>query len=604
MQAAGLESPSIPHFFSRDLHEISPALNEDLLDLYGRSEQVLANRFAFLNHTEALDAGFNWELHESPGSPALAGWRRELHAFDYAFDLALTYRISRESRYAVHLRYLIAHWIAENPPGLTTGWELRPLARRVRNWILSADLARDEWEHDSAFLSVFQSSLALQCAFLERHAASARSLEAALDCARALHLAAKFFNGPRAEELRAKGRAIIQEAAGMDSREDGPSGLSPVAALREAEALIEILVFHSPGEGQASASLAQAALRILVALEGVLLPDGTLPLFGSSASSAAGPLTDLFALGAVLLDEAAWKKLAGGFGIVPYMLLGEEGKAHFERLGPQTREPESRAVAELGLYRLSGAADSAMIINCVRSLLPGAHEDYASYELGLNGHRVVVDSGAYSPDGESWDKYFQTARAHNVLLVNGCLPQPGIDHFPSLMPEDLKSEEGQRGLRLPVASCDRTRVKSQRVFFCLEGRAWVVLDLVWGEGRPRLQNLLHFYPPFEAEAREDCAVLRSRSQNVTVIPLGPSRVRIQSARGVHSEIPGFYAPDFGVKFAAATLSLEILDSPLPWLGGYLIVPGATPDFQPGEVNPATGTVSFELSERKYFLRVR
>ena len=172
---------------------------------------------------------------------------------------------------------------------------------------------------------------------------------------------------------------------------------------------------------------------------------------------------------------------------MPYMLLGEEGKAHFERLRLQKYEPVSRAVAELGLYRLSGAADSAMIINYVPTRFPGEHEDFASYELGINGHRVVVDSGAYSPEGESWDKYFRSARAHNILLIDDRLPQPDTDHSPILMPEELDLHEGQSGVRLPPANCDRAGVVSQRFFLCLGGRAWVVLDLVCGEGSHRLQ---------------------------------------------------------------------------------------------------------------------
>ena len=84
MESSRFSPADATEFFSQDLHEVPPALNEDLLDLYGRSEQVVANLFAFHNISEALEGDFNWEMHQS------AAWRRELHSFDYALALGMT----------------------------------------------------------------------------------------------------------------------------------------------------------------------------------------------------------------------------------------------------------------------------------------------------------------------------------------------------------------------------------------------------------------------------------------------------------------------------------------------------------------------------------
>ena len=128
--AAGFEPAPTPHFFSTDVRQISPTLNDDLLELYGRAGQVLANRFAFFNSPQAFDEGIDWEPPQTPS------WRAELHACDYAFDLACTFRISGEEVYARQLRYLIAHWIASNPPGSRHRLATAGLARRMRNWML------------------------------------------------------------------------------------------------------------------------------------------------------------------------------------------------------------------------------------------------------------------------------------------------------------------------------------------------------------------------------------------------------------------------------------------------------------------------------------
>lgn len=595
MEAAALESPEIPQLFSRDLREIPPTLNEDLLDLCGRSEQVLANHFTFLNHTEVLQAAFDWELHESPA------WRRELHAFDYALDLALACRISQEDRFARHLRYLIAHWIAENPPGQTTGWQLGPLARRVRNWILAADLARNHWEGDPEFLSLFRRSLALQCVSLGRHAPAAACFETGVDSARALLLAGRFFRGTPGEEFRLKGLSLLQAAAGSETLDDsGVGGRSPAAQLRLAEALVEGVVLHTPGDEARTHALKESAKKVLTELEGVLLPDGTLPLFGPSARSAADDLENLFALGAVIAEEPAWKALAGKFGILPYLLLGEEGKTRFDRLSGTSREAGSHAVPELGLYRLGGTDRSAMVIVGSRSSSENSHEDYGSYQLSLDGHRVVVDSGAYSPEGETWDRYFTSGRAHNVLLIDGEPAAPAIRK--AAQPEWI-SVEGGRGLRLTEGKLQPQGVVNQRALYRLGADGWAVLDRVAGKGCHRLVNLIHFYPTFEVETLQDRAILRSRSTSVSVIPVGLYPAKMAAFRGLNPDYPGWYAPDIGVKFAAAVLTLEVPDCPLPCVGGYLIVPGTEVGYRSGETVAAEGIISFELSGKKYLLPV-
>ena len=71
MAAAGFEPAPTPHFFSTDLRQINPTLNDDLLELYGRAGQVLANRFAFFNSSQAFDEVIDWEPPQTPSWRAI-----------------------------------------------------------------------------------------------------------------------------------------------------------------------------------------------------------------------------------------------------------------------------------------------------------------------------------------------------------------------------------------------------------------------------------------------------------------------------------------------------------------------------------------------------
>ncbi len=597
IDAEGLVAQSaIPRLFSRNLREISPSLNEDLLDLFERSDQRLANHFTFLNRSRRFEAEIDWESDES------LSWRVELQALDAALDLALTYRISLEERYAHHLRYLIAHWIAENPSCLGTGWTLRPLAQRVRNSILAADLARADWERDPEFLEVVRQSLAIQSTCLLRQAGSVRLPTEAVECARALLLAGKFFRGGRGTAFRAKGLEVLSQALDLGvNRRDREQPMWPDDLLRMAAAVSEWLVFEEEGE---EADFLRAQLReILSMLEGVLLPDGTLPRFGPTAGASKDEFADVAALAAVLLGDPTWKSLAGKFGILPYMLWGEDGKARFEAIPQKPWIPENRLLPQAGFYRLVGAEGSALVINGQDSSSPEDHADQSSFELSIQGQRVLVDAGAFSPGEEPESAYFRSALAHNVLLVDGAGPRATAEKIARRFPKDWERGPGFTALSLSRTGFDPLGFSHQRAWFSLEGGAWVVLDRLEGEGARSTVSLLHFFPTLEIECRGDRAIARSRALTVTVIALGQPQAQMTVSRGDEGQYPGWYSPEYGIKYPASVLALEWPRGPLPWMAGYLIISGAEAMFRAGSTDPHTGEISFELSGIDYRLAV-
>jgi hypothetical protein len=596
--AAGLDVPQIPHLFSRDVREFPSTLNDDLLDLFGVGEKTLSNQFIFQKHSKKFPETIDWQRHEDPA------WLAELHAFDYGLELALNYRISGEERYAKHLRYLIASWIAANPPGRGPGWLLHPLARRVRNWILSADLARGDWERDAMFLDLVAGSLALQATFLFRHAAAADSANDALDCARALLLAAKFFGGSQAARHRSSGDAIIlQHLESHFSSAGQYIEPRPGSQARLAITLLERLLFNDRESGQAN-FLKQKLATVLGGIEGILLPEGVMPLFGPAPCSSSAELADIFAFAAVLLNDPIAKNLAGKFGVLPYLFLGEPGKACFESAADTRWVAATRLQPQSSLYRLSGSESSAAVITGRLSVSQHDHQDSFSYELSIHGQHVVVDSGAYAPHGEPSNQFFASARAHNVMLVDEQGPRGQAAETPATHAAILESREGITGLQLAHTGFSDLGLRAQRAWFSLNENVWVILDRIEGAEGRRFTSLIHFYPTFNIELRDARAVVRSHSLTLSVIPLGSPRPNANLSRGDDPKFPGWYAPEIGMKLPASVLRLEWEGVSLPWLGGYLIVVGESPAFETGETNAAAGATGFSLFGKQYQLSFR
>lgn len=601
--ASGLVVPRIPFLFSQNLRELPPSLNDELLDLFGGSEKTLLNQFTFQAHGQTFPEEIGWETHPS------AAWRAEFHAFDYGLDLALNYRISGEGGYARHLRYLIAHWIGANPPGQGTGWKPGPLARRVRNWILAADLARKDWESDAVFFKLVTQSLALQATFLQQYAPAFPFTETALDSARALLLAGKCFEGKKGDELWLAGRNILLNEIDYQVASNGSHGESrPAAQLNLAQAVIEFLIFSSKNNGEDDErSFVKEKLRqILKSIEGILLPDRTLPLFGPALASPIDDMADLFAIAAVLLKEPLWKNLAGKFGVLPYMLLGESGKTDFDHLPEAQSNTGTASNPQCALYRLSNTGESAIVINGRLPRTSEDHQDGLTYELAIRGQRVVVDSGAFAGSHGTSEKYFSSARAHNVLLVDGNGPHHGSSHQFHPPAELCELADGSMGSRLTHRGLPFPGVAHQRAWYCLDEANWVILDRLDGKRRHSAISLIHFYPTFEIELRDNLALVLSHSLNLTVFPLGPPRQahpKMVATRGDHSEFPGWFAPESGMKFPASVLRLEWKDFSLPFVGGYLIVSGTELSFEPVEMDTPAGSISFRLSGKQYCLSV-
>jgi hypothetical protein len=147
-------------------------------------------------------------------------------------------------------------------------------------------------------------------------------------------------------------------------------------------------------------------------------------------------------------------------------------------------------------------------------------------------------------------------------------------------------------------------LQHERAWFRLENNAWLILDWLNGQEVHRCTSILHFYPTLEIVTGVDRALVRSRAWSFAVIPVGSAKPRASVSRGDHSQFPGWYSPEFGVKFPAAVLALDWTEVELPWLGGVLITSGADEPFRQVETIPADGRVRLEFSGKTYNLQMK
>lgn len=335
---------------------------------------------AMLGERGSIDSASDWT---DPARTAL--WRYHLHYFDDLRSSGAFDRVGWNDA-------LIARWIDENGHGSAPAWDAYPTSLRIVNWV--------RWSRIHGLSSAAVQSLAEQ----------ARHLRANLEWhllgnhlfanAKALVFAGSAFEGREAEEWLGKGLSLLRRELREQVLADGGHfERSPMYHALVLEDVLDLvaLVRSTPGAfarpEETEEWLGQIADRMGDWLARMSHPDGDISLFNDAAmGQAPGP--------AALRDYA--------------LRLG--------RRRPAAPADGVTHLAESGYVRIgAGAAVALLDVGEIGpDHLPGhAHADTLSFELSLDGRRLVVDSGTsrYEPGPERLAQ--RSTAAHNTIEVDG-----------------------------------------------------------------------------------------------------------------------------------------------------------------------------------------
>lgn len=307
-------------------------------------------------------------------------WTYQLHYFD---DLN-----AREAaaRVAWH-RQLLSRWVRENPPALGPGWEPYPLSRRVVNWV--------KWALGGQPLpEACQASLAVQVRWLRRRLERHLLGNHLLANAKALVYAGAYFDGAEADRWYRGGVALVGRQLREQVLADGAHvELTPMyhaAALEDLLDLINLLAaFGRPVPGDWP--LLAARMRNWLAV--MTHPDGEIAFFNDAAFDAAPSLREV--------DEYA------------------------RRLGLPQPERVASPLATLAAsgYVRAILGPASLICDCGPvgpDYLPAhAHADTLSFELSIDGRRVLVNSGTSQYGADAERQRQRGTSAHNTVSIDG-----------------------------------------------------------------------------------------------------------------------------------------------------------------------------------------
>ncbi len=368
---------------------------------------------------------------------------------------------------------LLKSWIGENPAGHSNGWEPYPLSLRICNWI-KWHLAGYPLEHTAL------ESLAAQAGYLSKTLEYHLLGNHLFANAKAMIFAGAFFDGSTAEDWLSTGLRILAEQLPEQILSDGGHfERSPMYHSLILEDLLDLINLGRAYPGLLP-DWSRAAGRMLSWLRQMTHPDGEIAFFNDAAFAIApGP--------------AALEAYAARLGVPrTQTALGESGYIRLEN---------SRAVL---LF------DAAPI---GPDYQPGhAHADSLSFELSVDGHRAIVNSGISTYENNAERLAQRSTDAHNTLRIDGQDSSEVWSAFRVAQRArafDVRTDyrtfaeaahDGYKRLGDPAIHRRRLDLKPDRV---------VITDQVEARREHAIEIFLHLHPEADPDIRLDEKFIRA-----------------------------------------------------------------------------------------------
>jgi uncharacterized heparinase superfamily protein len=451
-------------------------------------------------------------------------WRYNLHYFDYLHD---------PQRSSENKCFLIGNWIQHNPPGTEDAWEPYTVSLRIVNWIkfiLLSNGARVGEDSENPPRQEWIDSLHQQVMWLERNIEYHFLANHYLKNGVALLCAGMCFEGVDADRWVQKGLEIMRDELKEQFLADGGHfERSPMYHSISVVDYLDVLNFakNSPSvlPGKVTDEFIGMVTTALDFLSGICLPDGDIPLFNDSAFGIAPTPSQIF-------DYAE--------RVIGY------------QISSRSASPLVKAFSASGYYVCRNTND--MIVIDGGEIGPDynpahAHCDTLSYELAIDGRRVIVDSGVFDYEPSRERAYARSTRAHNTVIVDGEEQSEiwGVFRVARrARPIQGRIDKTEDGAVLFEGAHDGYRrlmgkpIHHRRIRYEEQG-SWVVTDELTGTGIHQMETIIHIHPDFTVARSGDESFRVEQCGNLIAI------VEVLSDSQAAVEL-GCYFPEFGLSY--------------------------------------------------------
>jgi hypothetical protein len=474
------------------------------------------DRFTAVGETHPVGDPPDWQA----GGPLL--WLYNLHYFAWLDALP-----------PAEQRRLVLDWIERYRPGRSqAGWWPYPLSLRLRHWARALFDGGPLAEARERVLPSIEAQGECLADTIEHHLRGNHLLENAIT----LRLLAAVLEGPAtARWARLGDRVLEAELPEQFLLDGGHVERSPMYHALLVHGLLD-LVNVLPEEDEIRVRLVERMPGLLQFLAALRHPDGEIALFNDAAFGIAAPPGAIFEY-ATRLGFKPPLAAAGSFPVTGYHVFRKAGDALIVDAGPIGPD----------------------------YVPTHAHGDMFSFELSLDGRRVVVDGGTSTYVAGAERSWARSTRAHNTVEVAGA---DQCEFFGAFRvgrrgrPHDVAARVSESGLDLSGWHDGYRRLRGRpvhrRSLAYRDPGALAVWDVVESRVAHAVVSRVRFAPGARVELGGETAA---------TVELAGVALELLAFGGALTLETGHFAPRFGERLACPVLALHArADAPF----GYLL----------------------------------
>jgi len=555
---------------------ISPKL---LNSIEQAGEDLRRHRFSYLNETSIYTDKIDWDDKSRSRL-----WRLNLHYFDMAPLWILDVVLNGNKETFIEWKKLVDSWIAANPIGHFEAWNPYCVSRRIPNWILAYVLTAKTQYEDEHFNERIFNSLYRQASYLYGNVEWDLPMNHLISNGRALFYAGVFFQGKKGRKWRDLGLRILWDRLEHDVCNDGGHAeRSPMYHLLVLQDNLECFAI-SRELGIAWPSQAVSTLYKMVEFSRKIEhPDGDIPLFNDSALKVATKSSEVVEVAGGILGNKYGKKIKKEFGHESiFSLVYSECNSNQSEISACQRKRilDIKEFPETGYYVISGPEVGRKIIfDCgeigIREVAGHGHSDLLSFEMSINGQRIIVDSGTSTYSSGKCRQYEKSILAHNTLIVDGkdtCEPWASFRMARRGHPDQVRTVQKNDFAIIDAGHSSflgLPGIVHRRALLSL-GDTLVILDRVIGNGQHSVKGRLHFHPNVELKLNTSDKNLFSITSRFCQLNLKLFSCTSELLLPTEDYFGNCYAPEFGKRQQKYTLNIERAGE-LPILLGLVLI---------------------------------
>jgi uncharacterized heparinase superfamily protein len=549
---------SIPHRRASDFI-VSAGEADDAASLSHRAQLWAAGDVEYLNRRERVGSPRHWRSVDAPRL-----FRYHLQYFDELPDLAVTGPPQ-------WIFELLREWIESHPIGIDPdAWHPFVASVRCVNWMQASAIlaARGVIPPDDVLQQMRRDAV-----FVSRNLETDVGGNHLIKNVKALAFASVWWSGAQAEAWRNRAIELWVHELDRQVLEDGAHyELSPMYHCQVLSDLLETVAVLGAAHYGIPCALVTSARRMMAFLDVVCHPDGDIALFNDSTFTYETRPSTLRSFAAAVLD--------GGPALtLPPRLRLLAGAVHHPLRIEGADAPRSSTAS--GFVRLDSSDRRLVLIAdagpvCPDDLPAHAHADLLSFEVSIDGRRVIVDSGVADYEAGPWRDFWRSTRAHNTVVVDGTEQSECWGSFRvarRARPVRVVQQRDSDAAALSASHTGYLRlrppVEHRRTIALVRDRFWIVVDELLGSGRHSWTSCLHFHPDVRVDLHSSQAIAAVAESGLSI--RWTESLRGTAVRGAEAPLQGWYAPRFGERLETTALLLSGSGT-LPVRFAYVIAP--------------------------------